>query len=214
MTVLDLAHYIDSSMPVYPGTEPPVIDNATTIEAQGFAEKRISMFSHTGTHIDAPGHILPGAPTLDRLAIDRFAGRGLVIDLPATAPGRVVTEEDLAPWMSSVENAQFALFRFDWSRLWERPEYFSGYPLLSEGAAALLARSELKGVGVDCISVDAIDSTDFPIHNIFFHAGMILIENLTGLEELIGKTFIFTCFPLKLRAADGSPVRAAALIEG
>lgn len=213
MTLLDLSHYIEPSMPVYPGTEPPIIQNATTIEAQGFAEKRLSLFSHTGTHMDAPGHILRGAPTLDRLEFGRFAGSGVAIDLPTTRPGRVVSEEDLAPFLDGIGLAQFVLFRFDWSRLWGKPEYFEGYPVLSEGAAALLARSGLKGVGVDCISVDPIDTTTFPAHLAYFRSGMVIIENLTGLEALVGNSFTFFCFPLKLRDADGSPVRAAAAIE-
>ena len=213
MMVLDLSHFIEPGMPVYPGTEPPVVQDATTIASEGFAEKRISMFSHTGTHVDAPGHILNGAPTLDRMAPDRFLGRGVVVDLPTGEPGRVVEEEDLTPWKPGIAQADFVLFRFDWSSRWGSPDYYSAYPILSEKAAALLAGSALKGVGVDCISVDTIDSTKFPIHTIFFRAGMIIVENLTELAALSGKQFTFTCFPLKLRDADGSPVRAAALID-
>jgi arylformamidase len=65
MKVVDLSHLITVSMPVYPGTEPPRIEDACTIPEHGFAEKRLTMFSHTGTHIDAPGHILAGGARLD-----------------------------------------------------------------------------------------------------------------------------------------------------
>ena len=66
MKVIDLTHIISAGMPVYPGTEGPKISQATTIEAEGFAEKLITMYSHTGTHMDAPGHIVAGARTLDQ----------------------------------------------------------------------------------------------------------------------------------------------------
>jgi kynurenine formamidase len=46
-----------------------------------------------------------------------------------------------------------------------------------------------------------------------FGAGLILIENLTGLEQLIGKPFLFSCLPLKLDQGDGSPVRAVAILD-
>ena len=49
-------------------------------------------------------------------------------------------------------------------------------------------------------------------HHICFQAGLILIENLTGLEPLIGRPFLFSCLPLKLEQAYGSPVRAVAMI--
>ena len=51
---------------MYPGTEPPTLSEATTVERDGFAETRLCFYSHTGTHIDAPAHMLRGGPTLDR----------------------------------------------------------------------------------------------------------------------------------------------------
>jgi arylformamidase len=67
MNVIDLSHPFSEDMPVYPGTESPEIVEACTITGHGFAEKRLRLFSHTGTHLDAPAHILSGAVTLDRL---------------------------------------------------------------------------------------------------------------------------------------------------
>jgi len=213
MTVLDLTHFIESDMPVYPGTEGPVIQTATTIAGQGFAEKRIAMYSHTGTHMDAPGHILPGAPTLDRMPPGLFVGRGIILDLYTRETGRVIKGSDLEPWMRAAAAADFALFRFGWDRFWGSSEYFDGYPVLSPEAAEVLAGSGLNGIGIDCISVDEVGSVDFTVHKIFFRAGKVIVENLTGLSPLIGKNFTFICLPLKLRDADGSPVRAAAMVS-
>ena len=50
-------------------------------------------------------------------------------------------------------------------------------------------------------------------HKTFLSANMIIIENLTGLEQLMDKKFWFSCFPLKIEEGDGSPVRACAIIE-
>jgi kynurenine formamidase len=100
----------------------------------------------------------------------------------------------LAPFLDGIGLAQFVLLRFDWSRLWGKPEYFEGYPVLSEGAAALLARSGLKGVGVDCISVDPIDTTPFPAHLAYFRSGMVIIENRPALRPCreIHHLFLFS----------------------
>jgi kynurenine formamidase len=46
--LFDLSHTISSTMPVYPGTEPPVIETACTLEGDGFLEKKISLYSHIG----------------------------------------------------------------------------------------------------------------------------------------------------------------------
>ena len=208
-TVLDLTHPLAEDMPVYPGTEPPRFQQANTIARDGFAEKLLCMYSHTGTHIDAPAHMLEGAPTLDRLGVGHFVGTACVIDVEGQA---VIGLPALQAQAALVEGCDFVLFRTGWSRLWGQEAYFSGFPVLSAEASAWLAGRGLKGVGFDAISVDAVGSTDFANHATFFRAGMICIENLTALEPLVGRRFLFSCLPLRIEAADGSPVRAVALL--
>lgn len=60
MRIFDLTHTISEQMPVYPGTEPPVLSPANSYERDGFKETRLCMFSHTGTHIDPPAHLFAG----------------------------------------------------------------------------------------------------------------------------------------------------------
>mgnify|MGYP000488374211 FL=1 len=54
MTVIDLTHTIREDMPVYPGTEPPRLTTACTVSQCGYRETLLHMYSHTGTHMDAP----------------------------------------------------------------------------------------------------------------------------------------------------------------
>lgn len=72
---------------------------------------------------------------------------------------------------------------------------------------------DLKGVGMDTISADPADAADLPVHNILLGAGMVLVKNLTNLEAVPAPSFLFAGFPLKIRDADGSPVRAVAIIS-
>ena len=78
-------------------------------------------------------------------------------------------------------------------------------------AAKWLCHFKLKGVGVDAISVDEINSNHFPIHHILLKNDTVIIENLKNLDLIAVIPFIFSCFPLKFEEADGSPVRAVAL---
>jgi arylformamidase len=209
-TVIDLTHTIAEGMPAYPGTEPPKIEQANTVEKDGFAEKRISMFSHTGTHLDAPSHMLAIGATLDQLGMDHFVGKACVIDVQ----GQEMIEQSLLLSQTSlVDGCSFVLFHTGWSRFWGQEAYFSDFPVLSLGAARWLAQRGLKGVGFDAISVDPVSSTTFENHYVFFDANMINIENLTGLDALVGKQFLFSCLPLKLKDGDGSPVRAVAILD-
>ncbi len=212
MMIVDLTHTISPNMPVYPGTEPPLLNQANTIERDGFAEKLISMCSHTGTHIDAPAHMLAAGETLDQFDTTRFVGRGCVIDV-SDEQSPVIRPEIVALHAEEIARSEFVLFHTGWSRHWGQDCYFNGFPVLSPEATLQLSRRGLKGIGFDVISADSVGSTEFENHLVLFRAGLILIENLTGLDALIGKSFLFSCLPLKLEGADGSPVRAVAILD-
>ena len=105
------------------------------------------------------------------------------------------------------------LLHSGWERYWGEAEYFGAYPVLSPDAARWLSGFKLKGVGVDMVSLDEVDSTALVVHRALLAKNMILVENLANLGALVGKEFIFSCLPLKIAAADGSPVRAVAILD-
>ncbi len=211
MKVIDLTQFIEEGMPVYPGTEPPLLAEANTIPRDGFREKLITMYSHTGTHMDAPAHIFEGAPALDELPMETFFGKGFLVDLSRHS-GKRIERTDLEKHEMPIGEADFLLLRTGWDRYWGEDAYFSGYPVLSKEAAEWLAGKGLKGIGLDAISADPAEDRELPVHRQLLGSGMVIIENLTKLESLPEQGFFFSCFPLKIRDADGSPVRGAALI--
>lgn len=210
--IIDLTHAICETMPVFPGTEAPRLDEAYTIERNGFAEKMLHLVSHTGTHIDAPGHILPGALRLDGFPAGKFFGPGVALDVSAVR-GRAVEIDDLRDREAALREADFALLHTGWARHWGEGGYFGRYPVLSAVAARWLAGLGLKGFGVDTISVDEIDSRELPVHRALFAANMVIVENLGDLAPLLGREFLFSCLPLKIADADGSPIRAIAILN-
>ena len=212
MRIIDLSQTIEHGMPCYPGTPGPQFQSLSSIEADGYAEQQLTLSSHTGTHVDLPSHILPGGCSLDDVPLDRFTGNGIAIDLRASA-GLTITVGDLQAFEASLKTCDFLLICSGWSRYWGAPEYFEGYPVLSADAALWLAEFQLKGIGVDMISVDSPDSVDFPVHRLLLESGILLIENLADISMLLHCYFKFFCFPLNLAKAEASPVRAAAFVD-
>jgi len=211
MKLVDLTQVLRNGMPVYPGTEGPRLEIGCSIEKDGFEEKRITMFSHTGTHMDAPAHLIYGAPTLDALPVSAFYGKAVLYRHPDGGT-ETISLRDLGPVMEAVGSADFLVIRTGWSRFWGQERYYAGFPTLTTEAAARLASTRLKGVALDCISADRADTVDYEVHKILLSRGMVIVENLTGLDALPG-TFGLSCFPLKIESADGSPVRAVAYVE-
>ncbi|WP_432735954.1 cyclase family protein [Maridesulfovibrio sp. FT414] len=215
--IIDLSHTITEEMPVYPGTAQPVISAVATHATHGFLEHRINLATHTGTHIDAPAHMIEGAATLDMLDPEMFIGPAIVIDCSTackTGHSCEIGIDELAPFETEIAEHDFILLNTGWHLHWGTPEYFLGYPVLSPEAARWLADFDLKGIGIDVISVDPADTADYPAHMILLGQGMIIIENLTNLHALPQAGFILSCLPLKFRDSDGSPVRAVAIAAG
>lgn len=210
MRIIDLTRTITEDMPVYPGTDQPVLEVACTKETDGFEERRLTMFSHTGTHVDAPAHLLQDGPSLGSLAAERFVGPACVLDLRDAGPE--VSRAAIKAHAPDLERTRFALLRTGWDRYWGTPRYFEGYPVLSVSAAKWLANFELKGIGLDCISPDPVGAAGYEVHRVFLERGMVIVENLTHLEQ-VPQGALFSALPLKIARGDGSPVRAVAMVR-
>ena len=211
MRIIDLTHPISADMPVYPGTEPPIFETGCSIEDTGFLEKKITLYSHTGTHIDAPAHLINGHKTLDRLPVDRFYGKALVINYQDRK--QTIEMDVLKPHENNIRAIDFLLIHTGWDHHWGTERYFHQYPVLSMETANWLSSFHLKGLGLDTISADRADTQDYPVHKAFLQKEIIIVENLTNLEDLPGEPVMFSCFPLYFTEADGSPVRAVAVIK-
>ncbi len=212
MKPVDLTHPITPNMPVYPGTEPPVFTSGLSIDEVGFLERKITLYSHTGTHIDAPAHLIKGHNTLDMLAIDHFYGPALMVNFE-NSTAQTIEVKQLEPYQNKIKNVDFLLLHTGWSRYWGFEKYFTKYPVLSLEAANWLSNFGLKGIGLDTISADTADTENYPVHFTLLKENTLIIENLTNLAGLPCLHFDFACFPMSFEDADGSPVRAVAFIQ-
>ena len=191
---------------VWPGAEPPVLESVATFEVNHFRETRLRLFSHTGTHVDAPAHMLKDGKFLENLPVEQFFGRARVMDCRCYAPGACIPVEDLPP----LENLDFLLLSTGWEEKWGSAEYLGKFPVLSRAAVERIAGSSLKGVGVDAMSVDPMDSRDYFAHKTLLGAEMIILENLAGMAPLLGAEVELIALPMKYLGADGAPVRVVA----
>ncbi|MGE4317643.1 MAG: cyclase family protein [Deferribacterales bacterium] len=210
MKIIDLTHTIEEGMPVYPGTEPPLLKQANTIKEHGFAEKLITMFSHTGTHMDAPCHILEGRKSLSDIDVNDLYGKACLIDVSGVT-GKI-TADLLKGYSEKLKNSEIAVFYSGWDRYWGEDRYYNDFPVMDIPAAEYLVSTGIKGLAVDVISVDSVDCVNLDVHRVLFKSEIFVAENLKGLERLLGLDFYLGVFPLNIPKGDGSPVRALAFL--
>lgn len=214
MRIIDLTHTISEEMPVYPGTEPPKLTQGSSYEHDGFRETILTLYSHTGTHMDAPNHLFSERTMLNEFPVSQFVGSALVIDCTKKIAGETITLDDLAPVWSAVEKAEFLLFYTGWSRFWGSLAYFGDYPCLDFKVIDYLIQAKKKGVGLDVIGLDPISDTDLLRHRHLLEKNeIVIIENLANLDQLGRGLVTLIALPLKYENADGAPVRAIACLE-
>lgn len=205
---VDLTHPIETGMPVYPGTDPVQIANKFTIAKDGFAEMILRMVSHTGTHIDAPRHIISDGKSLDRYPVSFFIGQAMVLDLDYND----INPDTLNARAADLETVDFLLLRTLQAKKWGRSGYFEDMPSPSLTTVQLLCSHKLRGIGIDAISIDPIRSISMDNHQNILGRGMIIIENLTNLHKLPDSIFRLIALPLKVTDSDGFSARVVAEI--
>jgi kynurenine formamidase len=212
MKIIDLSHTIHSDMLPYPGDDAPSIQKSATHEKDNVQVTRLGISTHTGTHLDTPRHFVANGGTTDSIDLDSFYGKGVLIDCRDFGQHQQILLSHISKFGDELKGADFALIYTGWYHHWETEKYFDHFPVLSVEAAKFLVGCNLKGIGMDFSSIDGIDSSDYPNHNLVLGKGLIIIENLTNLGQLAEKEFQFAAFPLKVHEGDGSPVRAVAFI--
>jgi len=201
---VDLSVPLNQETPVYPGDTPVKIEQANLIDRNGYNDHVISINIHSGTHIDAPIHMIKGGKTLGATPLEQFIGRGRLVSAE-----KEFSLERLQ--QANIEEGDVVLFRTGMSKHYHEPLYFETYPAMSEEIARYLVERKVKMVGIDAGSVDNID--DFPVHKILLAGDVLIIENLTNLEQLIDKSFTVYALPVKLDI-DGAPARVIAEVHG
>lgn len=209
MIIADLTHPIAPGMPVWPGDPQTSVRPAASVRQDGCSVAQVTLGTHCGTHMDAPAHVLEGGATLDQYPPQRFLGWAVT----ARCRGSEITAEDLAPVLDAAARTGFLLVCTGWDARWGSAGCFAGYPFFTPDAAALLAGSGVRCLGMDTPGPDDPSDPSLPVHRTLLGADILLIENLRGLVRLPEIPVRFHALPLALSGADGAPVRAAAYWE-
>ena len=209
--IIDLTHTITPDMPMYPGSEAPSLTSTGSLTRAGYRETRLTLVSHTGTHMDAPAHMLRHGSSLEVLTVSQFCGRAVVLDVSDMAPGSVITADYLRQQNGLLRSADFVLFYTGWEKRWGTDAYFDdSFPVPDAEAARYLVSCGLKGVGTDALSVDTLRDPEFLAHKTLLEGGLVILENLCLRKVAPRREFMLFALPLKFLNADGAPIRAVA----
>ncbi|MPY10278.1 cyclase family protein [Arthrobacter bussei] len=220
MRIVDISHSIRSGMQVYPGDPEVRVETVATVGEDGYQVASLRLGSHTGTHLDAPLHSVPGAAAVDEIDLARLVGIAVVVDCEGRESHAVITWSDVGQQVGrAVRRAAdegappaMVLFRTGWSRHFGTQRYLE-HPVLAADVAEGLLAEGITLMGSDTLSPDSTLRNDgaLPFHALFQGAGGLILENLTNLAAADWAHPLVSVFPLALAGVDGSPVRAVAM---
>ena len=201
---LDLTHTFTPDMPVFPGDPAAQLFKTSEVSRDGILHYEIKTGMHVGTHMDAPAHMVLGGKFLDEYPPEKFFGTGVIID----ARGKTSAGVELLQGVN-LQKGDVVLVCFGWSKAFGADEYYFNYPEIREDLAEALGRAGVSMVGMDTPSPD---KAPYAVHKILFKNDVLILENLTNLEALIGKAFQVTALPAKFQA-EAAPARVIAQVK-
>ena len=205
MRTYDITLTISPDLVVWPND--PQVDLTRTSKLEEGANANVSQMTlgvHTGTHVDAPYHLIEGGNTVDNLPLDLLIGRAYVLHLPEAD----LITLDMLKNSSIPPRTKRVLFRTRNSEIWHsnKKTFQKNFVSLSSEAAEYLVARGVKLVGIDYLSIAPFGDSA-PTHKILLSAGVIVVEGL-NLSEVSQGRYTLYCLPLKLKGADGAPARA------
>ena len=163
----------------------------------------LDMSVHTGTHLDAPRHAIPGGLPIDAMPLDATIGPCRVIEIEDPVAIRRAELERHQP-----QPGERLLFKTRNSqRHWPDYPFDEHFIYIADEAARYLVECGVRTVGIDYLSVGGFHREGLETHQSLLGAGVWIIEGLY-LGHVVAGPYELLCLPLKILGADGAPCRA------
>lgn len=211
--IRDITRALSNGFPSWPGDPVLALSAASSLARGDLCDvTRISMSAHSGTHLDAPSHVLRGGASLDSVPLDLLVGPAHVVHVAAAS--RIGASDLRAAMLASGLDPDAAggvprlLLRTGSAEtLPEPPRSFAS---LAPDSAGWLIERGVRLIGIDTPSVDAPEAAALPVHGVFAAAGASILEWL-DLREVPPGPYQLVALPLRLAGCEAAPVRAILL---
>ncbi len=217
MELIDLSQTIEPGMSRFKGFAEPEIKAVLTHEKSRRSRRykdcsceitQVKMVTSIGTYLDAPYHFDPDGVDVSGLGLERCVLPGVCVDVRGLKAGQPIEARQLA----DVEcTGKALLLCTGWSKYWGDGVYHQ-HPYLPRPVVGTLLRKKPALVGIDTLVIDDTKDPSRPAHANFLKEGILIVENLTNLEQLIDREFTFIAVPPKVKGAAAFPVRAFAVV--
>ncbi|MFN6944548.1 MAG: cyclase family protein [Cytophagaceae bacterium] len=200
---IDITYPIQDGMVHWPGDVDIEISKTASIAQGDDANSTSVAFSvHTGTHMDAPNHFLKNGKSLDEVSFQALIGPARVIEIKDNV---CIRKEELMEY--DLKKGDRLLFKTKNSETdWTKQPFKENFVYIDTEAGAYMSEVGIQTIGVDYLSVGSQENGE-EVHKVLLENEVWLIEGL-DLRKVEPGTYNLICLPIKIKGADGAPVRA------
>jgi arylformamidase len=212
---LSFQRIIDLTLTLRPGMRGVSCEPKFNFREHGWNAQTLHLYSHCGTHIDAPTHSEAGDRTIDEVPLEQCMGSAWLVKLDGIAPRTIITVADLGGIATRFTPGDSLILRTGWSAFVDEAKWRDELPRVGLELARWCVQHHVKLLGVEPPSVADVNHLPelIEIHQTLLGGGVLIVEGLTNLKAILQEKVFFAALPLKPLRGDGSPVRAFA-IEG
>lgn len=220
-----MARTIDISIDIYSGLKqhPPYEDTMLVPVmtpdmpgSSGRTTRKMTGIIHSGTHIDGPEHMIPGARHIHEFPLEIFYGEAIVADVRHVAPGEAITAADLEKAVGDkVKEGDMLLIRTGrdgWSNRVDTEGYMANTAYMAPDASEWIVRKKIKFVGADCRPNKPGDP-NFTAEKILLQNGILYLKNVDNLDAIRKDRVTLIAFPIKFIGTEAAMTRAVVIEE-
>lgn len=201
MKIYDVSMDINYCMPVYKNKDEkkPIINRVQDFLTASSYESKITMDMHTGTHLDAPLHMIDGGKNIDTIPLEKFIRNCKVIDF--TEIEEKITKDNLV--QKDIQKDDFIILKTKNSYI---DKFDDDFAFLDKSGAKYLKEIGIQGIGIDALGIER-NQPEHETHKILLGAEIIILEGLRLKEVEEGEYFLYAP-PLKINEVEAAPTRA------
>jgi kynurenine formamidase len=191
------------------------LDIAKSLTLDGWNASNLHIYSHAGTHMDAPFHFEVSDERIDEISVERFVSMAHVVNIEITQPQQLITDVDFLSIEKRLKAGDSVILKTGWHQFVGSAKYRNELPRISESAAKWLVSRKVNMLAVEPPSVADVNNLAEVtlIHKILLDGNIIIVEGICNTEDITNEMVQLIALPLKILKGDGAPARVIAIQE-
>jgi arylformamidase len=191
---------------------PEMVPGYQTPEGQWYVMTEVTLWSHVGTHIEAPRHYIENGPDVADLPLEKLMGPAVILDLRHKDVNEEISIADLQT-AGDIQPGDMVILWTGLDRNYRTPRAHDRPYLAIEATHWLADDRKISVLGTDASGFEVRGHSIQPNHQILFEKNIPVVEHMTNLNGLTQKRVTLIILPWKARGMDSCPVRVVAIEE-